>query len=321
MQTRQTELNQLNLGLKESRGKSSPLFSKAASGVVSESSTTVGADWTRKHKQWTKAWITINGNLSINAYTPDDARRYIATRREEFVPLQKTKEERTEEPKRRKTSDATIRKEAMFLARVFRQGGNDIFVGIRRPAESKGEIHYLTAEQFACLVASAPPDRKFRYVFLACTGARRSEAWRVTWRDVDLVNGSVLIRNAQKGAGPRFPFRKVPIPQMLLPYLKYYKGDENELVFPTHQNWRRRLLYDCAKAKIAPCRIHDLRHTYASWLVQSGTSLQVVRDLMGHASITTTERYAHLAPDANKTAAAAIDAHRAKPPAKIEEVG
>lgn len=47
----------------------------------------------------------------------------------------------------------------------------------------------------------------------------------------------------------------------------------------------------------------------------------VVRELMGHASITTTERYAHLAPDANQTAAAAIDAHRANAPAKIQEVG
>jgi len=51
---------------------------------------------------------------------------------------------------------------------------------------------------------------------------------------------------------------------------------------------------DCRSGVHPRPRVHDLRHTYASWLLQGGKTLEEVRDLLGHASIVTTERYAHL---------------------------
>ena len=53
---------------------------------------------------------------------------------------------------------------------------------------------------------------------------------------------------------------------------------------------------------------HDLRHTFASWLVQVGAPLTEVRDLLGHASIEMTERYAHLAPDRLRRVVAMLEA-------------
>lgn len=61
------------------------------------------------------------------------------------------------------------------------------------------------------------------------------------------------------------------------------------------------------RAGIVDFRIHDLRHTFASWLVSAGVPLTEVRDLLGHASIRETERYAHLAPDRLSTAVQVIE--------------
>ena len=53
----------------------------------------------------------------------------------------------------------------------------------------------------------------------------------------------------------------------------------------------------CRKAKIRDCRLHDLRHTYASILASSGLSLPIVGALLGHTQPGTTARYAHLYDD------------------------
>ena len=64
------------------------------------------------------------------------------------------------------------------------------------------------------------------------------------------------------------------------------------------RDWEKTL----AAAKIADCRIHDLRHTFASHLAMKGIDLFTISQLLGHADIKMTQRYAHLAPNHKRIA-------------------
>ena len=62
-----------------------------------------------------------------------------------------------------------------------------------------------------------------------------------------------------------------------------------------------------ASAGIDDLRFHDLRHTFASWLVQRGRTLKEVQEALGHTTITMTMRYSHLSPDHLRAAVAVLD--------------
>jgi integrase len=74
-------------------------------------------------------------------------------------------------------------------------------------------------------------------------------------------------------------------------------------------NWRKRVFYrTLEKAGLRQIRVHDLRHTFASLLIQAGESLAYVRDQLGHHSIkVTVDIYGHLAPGGNKAAVDRLD--------------
>ena len=93
--------------------------------------------------------------------------------------------------------------------------------------------------------------------------------------------------------------RSVPIPENLVVYLKSLKR-KNQFVAPStrdiHKTTARfRQLAD--KLGMNEFKFHDLRHTYASWLVQNNVSIKVIQELLGHQDIKTTLIYTHISKD------------------------
>src|SRR6185437_15012916 len=76
----------------------------------------------------------------------------------------------------------------------------------------------------------------------------------------------------------------------------------------TLENVSLAFLRACRKVKIADFKLHDLRHTAASWLRMSGADLQDVADLLGHRDLRMTRRYAHLSPAHLSAAVKRLDA-------------
>lgn len=141
------------------------------------------------------------------------------------------------------------------------------------------------------------------------TGCRRGELFNLRWRDVDLVAALVTVRGTGAKSGTT---RVIPLNSEAVAALKAWQPSPHEAgayVFPGNEGARLggiktgflKVLRDAA---ITGFRFHDLRHDFASKLVQAGVDLNTVRELLGHADLKMTLRYAHLAPE-HKAAAVA----------------
>lgn len=123
------------------------------------------------------------------------------------------------------------------------------------------------------------------------TGMRRSELVRLTVKDIDLQNGFICARKT-KGKKDR----PIPINGELKAELLKYPLPQVGSLFPQWRNAdtiSRLFHHYCKKAGIQ-AKLHDLRHSFASYLIINGVDIKRVKELLGHSDIKTTEIYAKL---------------------------
>jgi len=164
---------------------------------------------------------------------------------------------------------------------------------------------YLTREQESALLEEAASHLKPIIVFALDTGARRGEVLSLKWENVDLDRRIVTFRNT-KTKTPRH----IPLSSRVQEVLKELGRRQGHVFLYRGQpiaSLKNSFRGACDRAKLDGVRFHDLRHTFASRVLQTGTSLPELQRLLGHSDYKMTLRYAHLAQDFDSRAIARLD--------------
>lgn len=173
---------------------------------------------------------------------------------------------------------------------------------------------FLTNDQMASLMAAVRGSEsemlQHIVLFLLYTGARKREVLDAVWADVDWERKSWRIPKTKSGKIRHIPLSVGAL--QLLGTLRDQSAPVGEVGHAIRAEWARRPIFanpktglpyvsffyswDSARkrAGLPELRVHDLRHSFASFLVNAGRSLYEVQELLGHADIRTTSRYAHL---------------------------
>jgi integrase len=178
---------------------------------------------------------------------------------------------------------------------------------MRMREEPDRRIRFLTHEEAGRLVSSIAPRHRPLIRLLFATGLRLGSALGLTWQQIDLQRRVAWIyadqsKNRQSIA--------VPLNDDAMQALQEARGRHRVSVFdqarPTHAVWKKAL----ERAELTDFRIHDCRHTWASWHVQAGTPLYALQEMGGWKTVDMVRKYAHLAAE-----------HLAEHAAKIGSVG
>jgi integrase len=205
---------------------------------------------------------------------------------------------------------AILRKAAQewdWLARVPR---------IRMLPEPKRRVRWLTREQAETLMTALPAHLAAMVRFSLQTGLRRANVTGLAWEQVDIARQMLWVAADQTKNRQALG---IPLSDEAIAVLRAQQGKHDRYVFtfrgkPVRQvntkAWRNAL----RSAGIENFRWHDLRHTWASWHVQAGTSLHALQELGGWQSAEMVRRYAHLSTEHLAQYAARLS--RAQPAAK-----
>ncbi|MGJ0125898.1 tyrosine-type recombinase/integrase [Pantoea sp. RHCKP32] len=194
---------------------------------------------------------------------------------------------------------------------------------IKVPQERNKRVRWLEPAEAKRLIDECPEPLKSTVEFALATGLRRSNIVDLKWQQIDLQRKVAWIYPEESKSGRAIG---VALNEMAESVLKRQIGRHHNWVFvhtesvkrndgtttasvrkmrvDSNTAWRAAL----KRAGIEDFRFHDLRHTWASWLIQAGVPLSALQEMGGWESIEMVQRYAHLAPNHLTEHARQIDA-------------
>lgn len=183
------------------------------------------------------------------------------------------------------------------------------------------DFDFLTFDESNRLIKAADGDwLPMTVVALKC-GLRQGELLGLQWSDLDLKKGLLRVKRTvyrgRVGSPKGGKWRDVDLGDDVIKALKAHRHLRGEWVFCsqdgkrlTENKCRKPLAAIVKRAKLRHLSWHVLRHTFASHLAMRGVPLRHIQMLMGHSSVTITERYAHLMPASTRDAVRLLDARR-----------
>ncbi|WP_161628437.1 tyrosine-type recombinase/integrase [Desulfocurvibacter africanus] len=274
--------------------------------------------WAKQHKRsWdddkTRYELHIKphlGSQEIAKIKPQDVESVLQAMREKTTPRGKP------------YAPASIKQVLVLLKRLINWAQDrELYQGkspcarIKAPTFDNQRTTYLSKAQaqrlFEVLDGWKNRPVALAVLFGLATGRRKGEILGLTWDGVDLEAGLITWRpeNAKNKRAQTLPVNKKALEILR----ECWKLRNSEYVFSTSKGksltsldnaWKRIRV----KAGLDGFRYHDLRHSFASWLASSGqASLYEIGNLLGHRTVTMTQRYSHLLDESLRRAAATAD--------------
>jgi site-specific recombinase XerD len=201
---------------------------------------------------------------------------------------------------------------------------NGIFSGdnpvkkVKTPKVDNKRVRFLSKDEADALLKALKKESiemwEMALISLHC-GLRASEIFKLRWVDIDVENKLMTVSG--KGEKTGFAYMTNAVKEMLL---SKEVGRLDDLLYPAPDGGQRREIPRTFEGVVKDLRInagitdrrdrvvfHTLRHSYASWLVQQGVDLYIVKDRLRHSTMAMTERYSHLAPENSKQTVNAIE--------------
>jgi integrase len=203
--------------------------------------------------------------------------------------------------KKEGVSNATVNRCMGLVSRVLHRAALDWEwldkpVKVRKLPEPKIRIRFLEPKEATRLLSELPEHLAAMVSFSLATGLRKGNVTGLLWSQIDLARKTAWIHADQAKGGKPIA---VPLSDEALRVLRAQRFKHLTHVFtyqgkPVHQTNGKAWHAALKRAEITNFRWHDLRHTWASWHVQNGTPLAVLKELGGWSDIKMVMKYAHL---------------------------
>jgi len=245
----------------------------------------------RTYRSNAKNWVASFPRLHLDEVDRSVLARFVSGRKDKGV------------------TDTTIRRDIAFLGTVFSMAISWGWVETNPVTalskkflkESPPRTRFLTRREFDRLYAASSETLKPQIVLAVETGMRKEELLGLTIDAIDLRRREIHLQETKTNSPRRVPLSDVAIatisdliarPGRPPSRFLFCKPDGTRILCN-----KKGFRAACDRAAILDFRFHDLRHTFASWWVQSGGDLYKLSRVLGHRTLQMSARYGHLRTD------------------------